>query len=143
MDEDKNILSEQDIIDEVSEILVNENKLIELEQSLNANEQFRAYLDFKAEFETKSSQFWKKVETQMIDNKIKSVKGDWGSLTIAERSNFDIDEELLPKKFYKKVIDTKLISDTYKLSKKLPKGVNIGYTRYLTKRFKNNKKVEN
>lgn len=79
---------------------------------------------------------WAFVEQKMIDNDIKSIKGDWGSLTIAERTSFDIDKEILPRKFWKRVPDEKKIRDTYKLEGKPPKGALPKIKQYLTKRIK-------
>ena len=72
----------------------------------------------------------------MIEHDIKSLKGDWGSLTIAERTNFKVDLDNLPTKFVKKVADTTKIATAYKLDGKLPKGVETSTTKYLTKRIK-------
>jgi hypothetical protein len=80
--------------------------------------------------------FWKEVEAGMIDSNTKSIKGDWGSVTIAERNNFKVDLDLLPTKFIKKVADTTKIGATYKLENKLPKGVELSVTKFLTKRIK-------
>lgn len=79
---------------------------------------------------------WKQVEEVMITNDIKSIKGEWGSLTIAERLNWKVDFDQLPKKFIKKVADTKKISDSFRLEGKPPKGAEPSYTKYLTKRIK-------
>ncbi len=130
------VMSEEDIKLEVTDIIKKETELNELESILSQNEQFKSYLKFKSNFEQQSSELWKRVEGQMIDNKIKNIKGDWGSLTIAERIKLDIDESLLPKKFFKRVADSKLVADTFKLENKAPKGVTVGYTQYLMKRFK-------
>ena len=78
---------------------------------------------------------WKQVETVMIENDIKSIKGDFGSITIAERLGWITTSEL-PKKFYKKVVDTKKLSDTFKLEGKSPRGAVPNYTKYLTRRLK-------
>ena len=72
----------------------------------------------------------------MIDNDIKQVKGDFGTLTIAERQGWTYDEKQLPNKFFKKVVDTKKITDTYRLEGKAPKGCEPYTTKYLTKRLK-------
>lgn len=79
---------------------------------------------------------WKDVEQQMLDNDIKSIKGDWGSLTIAERTNWKVDLDQLPSKFVKKAPDTTKLSAHYKLTNKVPKGAEISHTKYLTKRIK-------
>jgi hypothetical protein len=88
------------------------------------------------EAQEKINSTWKEVETVMIENDIKSIKGDFGSLTIAERTNYKADLDVLPAKFIKKVADTTKIATYAKLEDKLPKGVTISTTKYLTKRIK-------
>lgn len=100
----------------------------------------------QANFETKVKEMkaaeddlkatWKQVEAVMIENDIKSVKGDWGSITIAERQNFKGNVEDVPPKFIKKTLDTTKIATYYTLEGKLPKGVERSTTKYLTKRIK-------
>ena len=120
---------------EVTEVLALEQSLQDREAELMANEQFRNFLEFQRTTTKRIAEFWKEVETQMIDKDIKSIKGDWGSLTIAERLNWETNEDL-PAKFYKKVVDTKKISDTYRLEGKEPKGAIKGTTQYLVKHLK-------
>lgn len=79
---------------------------------------------------------WKTVESAMIEHNVKSIKGDWGSITIAERDVFKGDIEEVPAKFLKKALDTKKIGSYYTLEGKLPKGVTHSTTKYLTKRIK-------
>lgn len=88
------------------------------------------------ETQDKINATWKQVETVMIENDIKSIKGDFGSLTIAERTNYKADLDVLPAKFIKKVADTTKIATFAKLEGKLPKGVTTSITRFLTKRIK-------
>ena len=100
----------------------------------------------QAEFESKVKEMkaaedylkgvWKQVETAMIENDVKSIKGDWGSITIAERDNFKGDIKEVPAKFLKKVLDTSKISSSFALTGKLPKGVERTTTKYLTRRLK-------
>lgn len=128
--------STEDVIaGEVTEILELEQSLGDLELELSQNEQFRNFLIRQKEARQTIDNFWKKVEAQMIEHEVKSVKGDWGSLTIAERLSWETDETLAPK-FYKKVIDTKRLSDTFRLEGKAPKGAKPSYSKYLTKRIK-------
>lgn len=80
---------------------------------------------------------WDAVEQAMIDNNIKSIKGDWGSLTIAERNTFRAEDiDTVPRKFIKKALDTRKVDAHMKLTGELPKGVTSSQTRYLTKRIK-------
>ncbi len=79
---------------------------------------------------------WKQVKDVMIQHDIKSIKGDWGSITIAERQNFMANMEVLPSKFIKKEINSTKVAKFYALEGKLPKGVERTTTKYLTKRIK-------
>jgi hypothetical protein len=79
---------------------------------------------------------WDKVEELMIKYDLKQVKGEWGTLTIAERTGFDIDKELLPPRFFKRVPDETKIRTIYQLEGKAPKGTSPKVTNYLVKRLK-------
>lgn len=82
--------------------------------------------------------YWKDIEEAMINNNIKSIKDEsWGSLTIHEKQTFDIDKETLPARFFVKKPDETKIRNTYKLEKKLPKGVTLKELKqYLVRRIK-------
>lgn len=124
------------IIAAVDSVFALEKQVSDLELEISKNEQFRAFLAKQKEAQAQISETWKIVEQQMIEHDIKSLKGDWGSLTIAERTNFKVDLDNLPTKFVKKVADTTKIATAYKLDGKLPKGVETSTTKYLTKRIK-------
>lgn len=126
----------QQVIDgEVTRALALNQELADLEQQLSQNEQFQRFLELSKTVPAKLDATWKLVEQQMIEHDIKSIKGQWGSLTIAERLSFDTTDEL-PAKFYKRVVDTKKLADTFRLEGKAPKGATPKTTRYLTKRLK-------
>ena len=124
------------INDEVTSALALNQELTELEAQLSQNEQFRRFLELSKTVPAKLDATWKLVETQMLEHNIKSIKGDWGSLTIAERLNWDYDPTMLPAKFFKKVVDTKKLTDTFRLEGKAPRGATPRTTKYLTKRLK-------
>lgn len=121
---------------QVTDILALEKDLEQREAELMADDRFRNFLEFQKETTAKIGEFWKAVETEMIKNDVKSIKGEWGSLTITERLNWDVDFQELPAKFFKKVPDTKRISDTFRLEGKAPKGTTPSYSKFLTKRIK-------
>ena len=127
---------EDQILKQVEEIKKDELILADTEKKLEANPEFKKFLELQKEVNKKASEIWKQVEQEMIDNDIKQIKGDFGSLTIAERQGWTYDEEQLPNKFFKKVVDTKKITDTYRLEGKAPKGCEPYTTKYLTKRLK-------
>ena len=128
---------EDQISKEVVSLKDLEHKLEVSKQALMSDENFKRFIELKKEFNEQSASVWREVEKTMLDNDIKSVKGDWGSVTIAERMNWQIDDiEAIPKKFIKKVVDTKKLSDTYRLENKPIKGATPAYSKYLTKRLK-------
>lgn len=129
---------------QVNELVSEERELALLEHDLmNNNPQFTAFLQKQKSFQEKSALYWKSIEDQMIKHSVKSIKGPWGSLTIAERTNYkaaDIND--VPAKFIKKALDTTKISAQYKLSGSLPKGVESSQSLYLMKRIKLNTELE-
>ena len=113
-------------------------RVVELEQQLATameSEDFQRFLQLQKDVNTKAAELWKEIEARMVDSNIKNVNGEWGSVTIAEKLGW-ITTADLPPKFYKKVVDTKKLSDTFKLEGKEPKGANHAYTKYITKRVK-------
>lgn len=119
----------------VTEIMAAEQELADAQVALQQIPEFQKYHTMQQELNSKMALFWKTVETEMIDNNIKSIKGDFGTITVAERLSFDTNDELQPK-FYKKVVDTKKLADTFRLTGKVPKGATPKYSKYLTKRLK-------
>ncbi len=105
------------------------NEVLALEQTMS--EQLAAI----QATQSRINDFWKGVETKMIEHDVKTIKGDWGTLTIAERIVWTYTDEL-PAKFFKKVVDTKKLTDTFRLEGKEPKGSAHAVTKYLTKRIK-------
>lgn len=125
------------INDQVQEVLELENQLVEQENELvKQNDQFQQFINFQKSTQSKISLIWKTIEDEMINRDIKSVKGDWGSVTICERVSFDIDVDLLPAKYIKKVPDTTKIGQAFKLEGKPVKGTTPKYTKYIMKRIK-------
>lgn len=125
----------QDIEEQVAQALALETQLVEMESNLAP--ELREFLVKQKETTQQISSFWRSIEQQMIAHDVKSIKGDWGSITIAERIGWDISPLLtLPPKFYKKVPDLKRMTDYFRLEGKAPKGATPKYTKYLTKRIK-------
>jgi hypothetical protein len=104
-----------------------ETQLATLESALAGNEQFQQFLAVRNQLNEKYGEIRKKVADVMIPayqagEVDKSLKGDWGSVTVTERDDFDIDEAALPAKFFKKVPDTTRIRKTFQLEGVAPKG---------------------
>lgn len=137
---DDEIVIENEVVSALKEEGTLQTELMKLEEELReVSPQFQTFIEKQAELrvvQAKNSEVWKQVEARMIEHDIKSIKGDWGSITIAERQNFKIDLDLLPAKFIKKVPDTTKIAASYRLEGKPPKGAEPYTTRYLTKRIK-------
>lgn len=129
-------IMEDQIIKKVEEIKDKESQLSILENKLTLNPEFKQFIELKKSVDETAKKVWKEVEEEMIANNIKSIKGDFGSLTIAERQGWTYDEKQVPSKFFKKVVDTKKITDTYRLEGKAPKGCEPYTSKYLTKRLK-------
>ena len=124
------------LVERIEDVKKTEVVLAKTEKELMDNPQFKQFLELQKSVNDKAAEMWEYVEQQMLENNIKSIKGEFGSVTIAERQGWTYDEETLPKKFFKKVIDTKKVTDTYRLEGKAPKGCAPYTTRYLTKRLK-------
>lgn len=119
------------------------NELMVLESELrNTNPKFQQFIEKQSELKLVQSQseiFWDTIKTEMIAHDIKSIKGEWGSITVAERVNYKaIDNNLegVARKFIKKVLDTTEVGRTHKLEGKIPKGIDSTITKYLMKRLK-------
>lgn len=111
---------------------------VKIERALALEKQIADQIASLKDAQDSLDNFWKLVEEGMIESDIKNIKGEWGSLTIAERLGWNTTDEL-PKKFYKKIVDTKKLSDTYRLVGKSPKGATPYTTKFLQKRIKGDK----
>ncbi len=112
---------------EVLDVQKQQQELVQLQEALSENPQFARFVELSKAVNTKMAEVREHIEAVMIpaykEGKVdKSIKGDWGSVTVTERDDFDIDEADLPPKFFKKVVDTTKIRKTYQLEKKEPKG---------------------
>lgn len=122
-----------EIDNQIVGILKLENNLAEV----LANPTVQKALARQREINEQMAAAWKVIEKHMIDNSVKSVKGDWGSVTIAERKGFKVEDMgSLPSRFIKKVPDTDKIKAAVTLEGKLPAGVEEYTTVYLTKHIK-------
>jgi len=129
------------LIEQIEGVKALEQNLQVVESELKLNPQFAKFLEMQKQYNEKASEVWKIVETTMVDlykeGKIeKTLKGDFGTLTVTETQLWDINEEELPAKFFKKVVNTTRITDTYRLEGKAPKGCTPSIRYGLTKRLK-------
>ena len=127
-----NLPTEDEIKAEVARIVEAESELARIA----TDPAVQQFIQLQKKVENTGKVFWPLVEEQMIKAGIKSVKGPWGSVTVAEKTNFEVNMEELPKKFIIKAADKKAIGNYYKLTGSAPKGVTPSLTTYLTKRIK-------
>lgn len=111
-----------------------ELQLNTLQQELSSNPTFQQFLEVRAALNAKYTEVRKNIEAVMVPayqagDIDKSIKGEWGSVTVTETDTFKIDEDVLPAKFWKRVPDTTKIRKTYQLEGKAPKGTEQS-TRY-------------
>lgn len=125
-----------DVQKEVEEVVQLERQLANINNQIASNPAFVEMLQQQRDLSQRINLFWDTVKNAMIDSDIKSIKGDWGYVTLAERKNYKVDMDALPSKFLKKVADTTKIGNYEKLEGKLPAGVTIEHTRYITKKIK-------
>ena len=113
-----------------------EQALQVLAAELQQNPKFAEFLEAQKSFNAYQSEVWKKIETMMIESNTLSIKTDKVTLSIAEKTSFDIDLEKLPAKYFKTVPDTTKILGMFKLEGKPVKGTTPKFTKYLVKRIK-------
>jgi len=118
-------------------------KVVELQQQLETSmnsDEFQRFIKLQKDINAKAAELWKQIEAAMIEKGVKSVKGDFGSVTIAERTDFDVDILTLQPKFFSKVPNMTKIRGTYNLEGSAPKGVTARTKLYLTKKLKTGEK---
>lgn len=101
--------------------------------------QAQAFLDL-VEMTKQVEQAWSAISSVMIPayekGKIdKTMKGDWGSVTVGERKTWKVIHEL-PDDYYKKALDTTKLNGMYDKGTPFPAGVDFNVTPYITKRLK-------
>jgi hypothetical protein len=128
--------AEQHIKQELELFEQEQMKVATLAEELQANPKFAQFLEAQKNFRQLEATIWGNIEQAMLDNNIKSIKTEKITLSIAERTSFDVDPETLPAKFWKKTPDTTKIGKFYKLEGNPVKGTTPRVTRYLVKRIK-------
>lgn len=114
---------------ELAKLQTTELKLAELQQQLAMNPQFTQFLALQKQLQEKTDDFWKRIKEEMIANGVKKISGEgldfnWGWITIGETEVIEVtDESKLPRKFFKRQVDTQKLKDHVKLTKMVPEGV--------------------
>lgn len=78
---------------------------------------------------------WKAVEAQMKAHSVTALKGEWGTISLAERKTWKVNLDLLNETYTKRVADTRKLNAAWD-SNELPEGADFTTSIYLTKRIK-------
>jgi hypothetical protein len=126
---------------ELAPVQALEQKVNTLELALAENPQFVEFMKFTKEAADKKAKVLKELEKEMIASQVKSIKLDeFGTLTIVDGKNWKYDENELPKKFFKKVVDTTAVNNQFKLTGTPPKGASYEPKQYIKVTPKKDKK---
>lgn len=87
------------------------------------------------EMKAKHDEVLEQIKQAMIDNGVYKLQGEWGSITLAERTTYKAVGKLSPD-FTKEVIDTDKVKAHAVLTGDLPVNVEEQKTQYITKRLK-------
>lgn len=90
-----------------------------------------------AELKAKHDTVIEQIKAAMIENNVQRIDGDWGYITLAERTTYkaeDIDE--VDEKYTKPALDTAKVKAEAVLTGQLPAGVTESKTQYITKKLK-------
>lgn len=112
---------------EIGDALELQQQLEKLESQLMADERFKQFITLRDRVNTVWANTRKDIESVMVPayeaGEIdKNVKGEWGSITVTESDEFDVDIKLLPKELKKIVPEMGKIKDYFHLHGKAPKG---------------------
>ena len=106
-------------------------------KSLNALRKFAATEARLKALKEKHDMIVSQVMVAMIENGVTRIDGDWGYITLAERTNYrakDINE--VAEKYIKPSLDTAKVKAEVVLTGQLPTGIVESKTKYITKKFK-------
>jgi hypothetical protein len=102
-------------------------------RELVQNEAFVEFLGLQKRLQTQIDDAWRNLQELMEVQGVKSIKGDWGYITLAERKTLRTAVQL-PPRFYKKVLDPSKVKAYRTMSGHLPEGVTETTTNYLSKK---------
>lgn len=110
-------------------------------KSLVAIRKFAAAEAQLKELKAKHDEVIEQVKQAMIDNGVEKIQGEWGSITLAERTTYGSDDgsddiSAVGLKFTKRVLDTTKVKAEATLKGHLPSGVSESKTQYIVKRLK-------
>lgn len=106
-------------------------------KSLVALRKFAAAEAQLKEMKAKHDEVVDQIKAAMIENGVTRLDGDWGYITLAERTTYKAPDIMeVDVKFLKSVIDTDKVKAEATLTGKLPDGVEESKTQYITKKLK-------
>lgn len=97
------------------------------------SEAFIEFLGLQHSLQQQIDDGWKMLQQLMETRGVKSIKGEWGHITLAERRTLKASQPLSPR-FYKKVLDTNKVRAYETMKGDLPEGVIQTVTNYLSKK---------
>lgn len=91
------------------------------------------------ELKAKHDEVIEQIKEAMIANGVTKLKGDWGYITLAERTTYKADDlDSVDEQFLKKTLDTTKVKAEAVLKGVLPAGVSESKTKFITKKLKEN-----
>lgn len=106
-------------------------------KSLVALRKFAAAEAELKELKAKHDEVVEQIKEAMIANGVTKIDGDWGYITLAERTSYKAEDIMqVPRKFIKPTLDTSKVKAEATLTGKLPAGVSESTTQYITKKLK-------
>lgn len=89
------------------------------------------------EMKAKHDEIIEKIKEAMIANDVEKIDGDWGYITLAERTSYKAENiSEVDEKYLKPTLDTSKVKAEATLTGELPKGVTESKTKYITKKLK-------
>lgn len=106
-------------------------------KSLVALRKFAAAEAQLKELKAKHDEVIEQIKVAMIDNGVEKISGDWGYITLAERTSYKADNlDAVDEKYLKPTLDTAKVKAEAVLTGQLPAGVVESKTQYVTKKLK-------
>lgn len=100
----------------------------------------RKYAKLELQFneaKKKAEAVTEQIKQAMIDNDVQKISGDWGSITLSERTTYKAEDlSEIPDNFTKRVLDNDKVKAEAVLTGELPAGVTVTKTKYIIKRLK-------
>jgi hypothetical protein len=115
---------------EVSEVFELERLMNGVESELRSNPEFVKFLELQQAVQKKNAEIRSRIEEVAVPAYLagelpKTVKFDFGSITMVDNFPMVIDEKKLCDKYWTRVPDKKYILQRYHLENKTPQGVSI------------------